>query len=129
MSLVSLALEHSEDIIAIGALVGGLLFNRSRKATLDDLWETMEKLGKQALPRLLSDHRLTDDVWVLGQITEAIWAGLDRIGVKRSKTLEKLVSEAAEHVKAELADAVIKQLLGKYIDVSTKTAEQLKSAT
>lgn len=129
MSIITFATEHYDDIIAIGGLAYGLLLQRSRKKLLDDLWDTAAKLGKQVLPRLLDDTRLTDDAWVLSQITEGIWAGLDRLGVKRSKPIEKIVAEVAEHVKADFADAVIQKLLSGYIKTSEKTLGTLKEAT
>jgi len=128
MSLVSLALEHSEDIIAIGALVGGLLFNRSRKASEDDLWELMLKVGNQMFPRLLADPRLHDDEYVRGQIVEGIWSGLERFKVKRTKARELLVMEAADYVKSELAAKLTDELLRGYINVSDHTALVLKDA-
>lgn len=129
MSIITFAAEHWDDIAAVGGIVATLLWRRGKKLSLDDLWDTAEKIGLQVLPKLLADPHLHDDVYVRLKINGAIWAGLERLGVKHSKTIDKLVDEVTEHVKGDLAAKLMDQLLGKYIDVSKQTVETLKEAT
>lgn len=109
MNLVNFVISNWDTIAAGASVVGGYIWHRGKKTQEEDRWELVEKLAKQALPKLLKDSRITDDVYVRRVIGGAIWAGLDRLGIKKSTALVKLVNEAVEHAVGELAEAIWKR--------------------
>lgn len=118
------------DAIALGAgLVGGWLGITKKKTIEEDRWELVAKLAKQALPRLLKDPRLNDDAHVRRVIAGAIWAGLDRLRIKRTTALAKLVDEAVEHAVGELAEEIWRRGFSFIGDSLEATNSTLKGAT
>lgn len=106
----------------------GVSLHRGKKSTLSDVWETLLKVGWQVVPSLLADTRITDDAWVRSQINEALWAGLERLKVKRTPEIEEYVDEAVEHVHGELARRLTDLGLDRFINVQSKTLDMLKTA-
>lgn len=129
MSVLNFIASNWDSIAAVGGIVGGYIFHRGKKARETDRWDLIEKLAKQAFPRLLKDARLYDDAYVRRTIGGAIWAGLDRLGIKRSTALAKLVDEAVEYAIGELATALIDYQLGQFKRVQGETVDILKAAT
>lgn len=111
-------------VVGLFTTIGGWIWHR--KVTANDLWDTLMQMGRQVFPEIVKDARLYDDAYVLARIEGAIWAGLSRLGVKRSSGLESLVHEAAEHVKAELAAKLTEYHLDKTINVLQQTSLELK---
>lgn len=129
MNLLNLIANNWDSIAAAGTVIGGLLWNRGKKLKEADLWDSLLKFGRQAFTRLMHDARLYDDAHVRKVITEALWDGLERIGVKKTPALEKIVIEAAEYVKGELAELVLKHHFGQLVKPLERTAEKLGSLT
>jgi hypothetical protein len=129
MNLLNFAAQHWDDITAAGALITGLLWHRGKKLRLDDLWDTLMQLGRQVLPKLLNDPHLYDDAYVRAKLNTAIWAGLERLKVPHSQTVEKLVDEVVEHLHGELAEKLWNANLGAAVDKLQKTSDGLKAAT
>lgn len=128
MSLGSWIASNPEAATLIVSTVVGYVWNKARGKKQDDLWDTAVGLGRQVLPAIIKEGRLYDDEYVLRRINGAIWAGLDRLGVKHSKMLDSLVAEVAEHVKAELAERLFNAHLSDFIKVQNQTAGMLETA-
>jgi hypothetical protein len=129
MSVISFIGNNWDSIITVGGLVGGYLGLKKKKATEVDRWELISKLAKQALPKLLKDSRVTDDAHVRRVIAGAIWSGLDRLGIKRSTALAKLVDEAVEHAIGELAEEIWRRGFSMIETTLEATNSTLKGAT
>lgn len=129
MKALDFVTANWDSIVTLGGLVVGLVWHRGKAVKLDDLWDTLLKIGQQSIPKLLEDTRITDDDYVRAKIAAAIWAGLDRLKVPRNKTVEKLVTEAVEHIHADLAAKLIDGLLGKFVKTGEKTLAKLEAAT
>ena len=119
--ILNFADQHPALIVTIITSLAGLFWKRNQ--SLNDTWETILQLGRQVLPEVLKDPRLYNDEYVLSKITESIWRGLGRLGIKRSPKLEGLVNEAAEHVKAELAAKLTEYHLDSFIKTQKETLE------
>lgn len=128
MSLLEFVSKNPDLVTLVVTTVGGLIWHRGRSLKLSDLWDTLLKLGHQALPVLLSDPKLFDDEYVRSKISAAIWKGLERLKVPRNATTEKLVDEATEHIKGELAEQLWKLQMGKFVETSEQTLDILKKA-
>jgi hypothetical protein len=128
MPLLNWIASNPDTAATIAMTVGLWLWNKARGKKQDDIWDTIMQLGRHALPDLLKSARLYDDAYVLDQIQKAIWAGLGRLGVKRTPIIDKFVSEAAEHVKAELAQRLFDAHITDFVKVQTTTKEILESA-
>lgn len=127
MSVLDFVTKNPQLVVLIATTVGGLLWHRNRSINLNDLWDTAMQLGKQALPMILKDTRLYDDQYVLSKITASIWAGLDRLEVKHTPTVDDYVKEAAEHIKGDLAAMLADAHLGGFIDTQSRTLETIKA--
>src|SRR5689334_21533865 len=112
MNVLNFITNNWDAIVTRGGLVGRLVWHRGKQTKLSDLWDTLLKLGHQALPALLSDPRLFDDPYVRERIKDAKWRGLELLGAKKTPTITKLVDEAAEHIKGELAEHLWKMQMG-----------------
>ena len=126
IEILNFADQHPALIATIITSLAGLIWKRNQ--TLNDTWETLLQLGRQVFPEVLKDSRLYDDTYILVKISDSMWKGLNRLGVKRSPVLEKLVNEAAEHVKAELAAKLTDYHLDAFINAQQKTDEILSQA-
>lgn len=129
MNVVNFITGNWDAIATVGGLVGGLIWHRGKKATEADRWELVEKLAKQALPRLLKDPRINDDAHVRRVIAMAIWAGLERLGIKKTSALSKLVDEAVEHAVGELAEQIWKRGFSAIEHTLEATHSTLTAAT
>lgn len=128
MSILNVIANHWDDIAAGAMLVGGYLFHRGGKVADQSLKKLASSLAKQALPRLLRDPRVHDDAYIRKVIAGAIWAGIDRLGIKHSAALQKLAAEAVEHAAGELCAKVIDYQLGQFIATQEKTLDVIKAA-
>lgn len=128
MDVLDFAEKHPKLVTLIITTIGTLIWHHGRKTSLNDIWDTMLQLGRQALPDLLRDARLYDDAYVLDKIQKAIRAGLGRLGVKRTPIIEQYVTEVAEHVKAELAQRLFNAHITDFVKVQTTTGDLLKAA-
>lgn len=128
MSLVNWISSNPDAALAVVTTFGAWLYNKARGRKADDLWDTVLKLGKQVLPKLMQDAKLYDDAYVNEQIRKAILAGLARLKVPENKLTLALVDEAVEHIHGELAEMVMRYNLDRYIEVSSKTIAELKAA-
>ncbi len=129
MSLVTAALDNPDvaALITAGAsYLGRILWKKGKKAQIDDLWETLLQVGRQAFPVLWKSARLYDDAYVRETISKTIWAGLTRLSIPKNETTMKLVDEAVEHVVGELAAMVMKYHLGQLEKPLKATLEDLK---
>ena len=113
MEIVNALLNHPDTVALILGTLGGLIWHRGKKSAADDLRDTLLKVGRQAFTKLLTDPRLYDDAYVREQISKAIWAGLTRMGVKKTPGVMKLVDEAVEVIHGELAEKVMDYHLSK----------------
>jgi hypothetical protein len=127
MSVLDFIGQHPDLVGVVITTIGGLILHRNHAIKADDLWDTMMQLGRQVFPVLIRDARIYDDAYVLGKIQDYIWAGLSRLGIKKTPTLEKLVTEVAEHVKAELAQKLFDAHIGDFITTQQKTADVIKA--
>lgn len=122
MSLVNWITSNPDAAVAIVGGVVTFIWNKARGKKTDDLWDTLLQLGRQAFPKLLRDAHLFDDAYVRARLNAAIWQGLERLKVKRSKLVEGLVDEVVEHLVGELASKVIDLGLSEYIKTSKETS-------
>jgi len=121
-------IENNPDLVTliVGAITG-LVYKRGKGVKLDDLWETLLQVGRQAFPVLMRDAKLYDDTHVREVITKTIWAGLTRLGVdKGNPTVSKLIDEAVEHIHGELAAMVLKYHLSQLEKPLQGAADALK---
>lgn len=128
MSLASLIANHIDDILMVGTALAGAIWHRGKKLELKDLAATAEKLGRQILPKLLKDANLYDDAYVRAKLNAAIWDGLERLKIKRSKALDRLVDLAVEHLHAELAERLWSMHFDRIAGTLEQTNETLKSS-
>lgn len=129
MSLVGTITSNPDfaALVSAGvAYLGKQLWNRAKEKTEGDIWDTALKVAYQAFPRLLNDPKLYDDEHVREVITKTIWKGLERVGVPRNPTIEKLVAEVVEHAVGELATKVMDYHFGRLQKPLQGTLDALK---
>jgi hypothetical protein len=126
VNALSFAAENWDALLLIGGTVAGWLGFKRHQTKEDDRWELMLSLGRQALSKLLTDSRLYDDAYVRQQIATAIWAGLARLGLKKTKASEKLVAEVVEILHGELAERMWEHHFGKLASKLEETSDTLK---
>jgi hypothetical protein len=131
MSLIN-TIANNPDFAAVVTAglgyVGRLLWKKGKDAQINDLWDTLLQLGRQAFPLLLRDKRLYDDAHVRETVSKAIWSGLTRLSVPKNATTMKLVDEAVEHVVGELAAKVVEYHFSRLVPKLEETAEALRTA-
>lgn len=130
MSLIGTIANNPDAAAIIGlaaSALGKVLWNRGKKSKEEDLWETLLKVGKQCFPLLLRDKRLYDDDHVRTAIHDTITKALKRLSIPMTEVVLKLVDEATEHVKAELAEMVFKYHAGHLEKPLQSTLDAIKS--
>jgi len=106
MNAIAFVVSNWDSILGLLGLLGIYKHGQNKKTELDDLWDTLLAFGRQAFVRLLEHPKLTDDEFVRQYIARTIWMGLERLKVKRTKTVEGYVQDAVEHIHGELAQRV-----------------------
>ncbi len=125
MTIFDFISKNPDLVTLVVGTIGGLIWKRGKNVKADDLWDTLLQLGRQSFTRLLQDKRLYEDDYVREIITKTIWSGLTRLGVPKSEATLRLVGEAVEHVKGELAIAVMKHHFGRLTTSLEATREKL----
>lgn len=132
MTIVDFITNNPDLVTVVVGAVTGLIWKRGKGIKMDDLWETLLQVGRQAFPHLLRSAKLYDDAHVREVISKTIWAGLTRLGVPKNEAVMKLVDEAVEHVVGELAQKVLEYHFGQLKTVAIPALEgaldKLKSA-
>lgn len=106
MNAINFVVSNWDSILGLLGVLGIYKHQQGKKQGLDDLWDTLLQFGRQAFIRLLEHPKLTDDGFVRAYIERTIWMGLERLQVKRTKTVEDYVKDAVEHIHGELAQRV-----------------------
>lgn len=127
MSLVNLALQHWDDISAVGLLVGGWLWNKAHHKKTESFKDMALKFGRQVLPRIIADRRMFDDAYVNAQLRKAILAGMSRLKIPETATTLVLVDRAVETIHDELAQQLIAHGLAEFIKVQGGTLDTMKA--
>lgn len=127
MDAFDFAEKHPQLIGLIITTLVGLVWHRGKKLSLDDIWDTMEQLGRQALPALAKEGKLYDDAYVSEMFESRIWAGLNKLGVKRSPVIEKMVHEVVIKLHDELAQKLFDSHIGDFIKKQSGTADIMKT--
>jgi hypothetical protein len=114
----------------VATVVGGAarwVYNKARGRKSDDLWDRLIAVARQQFPKLLADPNAHANAHKV--VEDALWSKIERLGIKKTAVLDKLVDEIVDHALGELAGKLMERDLGKYISTSKATVEILKTAT
>jgi hypothetical protein len=126
MSLLSWITSNPDAAVA---LVGGTamwVYNKARGRKTDDLWDRLIAVARQQFPKLLADPKAHENAHKV--VEDALWSKIERLGIKKTPVLDKLVDEIVDHALGELAGKLMDRDLSKYIETSKRTVEILKTA-
>jgi hypothetical protein len=126
MSLISWISSNPD---AVATVVGGAalwIYNKARGKKSDDLWDRLLAVARQQFPKLLADPKAHENAHKV--VEDALWAKIERLGIKKTPVLDKLVDEIVDHALGELAGKLMDRDLSKYIETSKRTVEILKTA-
>jgi len=118
MKLLDWIGSNPDAAIGIVTAVVGWLWHKARGEKTQDLWETLQDLALHELPSLLNDPNVQQNAREV--ITKSVWTGLNRLGIKKSATVDKLVPEVVEWGMARLAE----QLCKRYFDALTPALDK-----
>lgn len=127
MNLLTLALAHLDDIAAVIALLGGVIWHRGKKIDLKALADRLMAVARQQFPKLLADphaHAHAHQV-----VENALWSKLEKLGFKKTAQLDKLVDKIIDHALGELAGKLMERDLGTIGRTLQATADKIRAET
>jgi uncharacterized NAD(P)/FAD-binding protein YdhS len=126
MSVLNFVANNWDSILLLGGALGGWLGITKKKTSEDELWERALDFARAQFPEILTyadaHHRART------MLEAAVWKGLNRIGVKKTRRLDLLVDEVVDKALAELATKLIEHNLARIGKAMARADEKLATA-